>query len=112
MLSASRVDRSQVYTDLYSQFGGDPGHVTIGGVSAGAGAVTLLLTAHGGRDDGLFHAAAAESQSFPPVNTVAEAQYQYDHLVDRTDCARKPDTLACLRKLHVEDIQAVNTNIP
>lgn len=94
------------------QFGGDPAHVVVGGDSAGAGAVTLLLTAHGGRDDGLFHATAAESQSFPTVNNVADSQYQYDNLVIRTQCTNETDTLACLRNLSAPAIQAVNYNTP
>lgn len=43
---------------------GGPNHVVLGGASAGASSITLLLSAHGGRDDKLFHAAAAEFQSF------------------------------------------------
>jgi carboxylesterase type B len=70
------------------------------------------LTAYGGRDDGLFHAAAAESQSFGPQLTVAQAQYQYDSLVSRTGCSDSDDTLQCLRDLPIETLQAANTNIP
>ena len=93
------------------QFGGDPGCVTIAGDSAGAAAVTLHLTAYGGRDDGLFHAAAAESQSFGAQFTVEESQYQYDALVERVGCSNANDTLFCLRALPVADIIAENFNI-
>ncbi|KAK0647760.1 putative secreted lipase [Lasiodiplodia hormozganensis] len=95
-----------------SQFGGDPDHVVVGGTSAGAAAVTLLLTAYGGRDDGLFHATAAESQSFGSIYTFSESQFMYDNLVIRTGCASYVDTLACLRSLPVAALQAENIQTP
>lgn len=94
------------------QFGGDPEHVVIGGASAGAASVTLQLAAYGGRDDGLFHGTAAESQSFAALRTVSESQYQYDELVDRTECSSqhtgKNDTLSCLRGLDIKVLQKAN----
>ena len=82
--------------------------MTIGGDSAGGASVDLHLSAYGGRDDGLFRAAAAESQSFGPQFTVAESQYQYDALLKRVKCA----DLACLRALDVSVIAENNINIP
>lgn len=86
----------------------------VGGDSAGAGAITLLLSAYGG--DGqlgnLFHATAAESQSFGTVLTVEESQFVYDNLTARTGCADSDDTLACLRSLDVATLQRQNYNIP
>ena len=97
---------------IYSQFGGDPRHVVLGGASAGAASVTLQLVAYGGRDDGLFHATAAESQSFGAIRTVAESQYQYDQLTARTKCTAShtgnTDTLACLRGLDIAVLQMYN----
>lgn len=86
--------------------------MTIGGDSAGGASVDLQLSAYGGRDDGLFHAAAAESQSFGVQFTVEESQYQYDALVSRANCNSTADTLACLRGLSQVKLQAVNINIP
>ncbi|QSZ31841.1 hypothetical protein DSL72_001410 [Monilinia vaccinii-corymbosi] len=94
------------------QFGGDPDHVTIGGASAGGASVDLQLSAYGGRDDGLFHASVAESQSFGAQLTVSESQYQYDGLVERTGCAGQNDTLACLRGLDISVLAQNNINIP
>jgi carboxylesterase type B len=94
------------------QFGGDPNHVTIGGASAGGASVDLHMTAYGGRDDGLFHAAAAESQSFGAQLTVQGAQYQYDALIQRVGCANATDTLLCLRNTDIGVMAANNTNIP
>lgn len=95
-----------------SVFGGDPGHVTMGGDSAGAQSVDLHVTAYGGRDDGLFHATAAESQSFSALRTVGESQFAYDNLVIRAGCASKEDTLACLRSLSATELQEINFNTP
>jgi carboxylesterase type B len=88
--------------------------VVIGGDSAGAASVTLLLTAYGGRNDHLFVGSAAESQSFATQNTVSQSQYQYDELVIRTACSNTTngDTLSCLRSLTSEAFQAVNVNTP
>ncbi|PTU23806.1 hypothetical protein P175DRAFT_0496936 [Aspergillus ochraceoroseus IBT 24754] len=100
--------------EYISNFGGDPNHVVIGGASAGAASVTLLLSAYGGRDDGLFHAAAAESQSFATMLTVEESQFAYNNLVIRTGCTSSPDTLACLRSLDINTLQQSNiaTSLP
>ncbi|KAH8648747.1 triacylglycerol lipase [Tricladium varicosporioides] len=95
-----------------SKFGGDPKHVTIGGASAGGASVDLHLTAYGGKDEGLFHAAAAESQSFGVQFTIAEAQYQYDALVKRVGCDTALDTLKCLRATDMKIIPENNPNIP
>lgn len=94
------------------QFGGDPGHVVLSGDSAGAASINLQLTAYGGRDDHLFHASAAESQSFATINTVDESQFMYDNLVIRTGCVSSNSTLACLRNLTADDIQRQNINTP
>lgn len=95
-------------------FGGNPQHVTIGGDSAGGASVDLHMTAYGGRDDGLFHAAAAESQSFGAQRTVAESQYQYDALVARVNCTSTVNTtsLQCLRALNIQVLAGHNINIP
>ncbi len=94
--------------DHIASFGGDPGHVVIGGASAGAGSVTLQLAAYNGRNDNLFHGSIAESQSFGALRTVDESQYQYDALVKRTNCANNKDTLSCLRALDVTALQTQN----
>ncbi len=86
--------------------------MTIGGASAGGASVDLHMTAYGGRNDGLFHAGAAESQSFAAQFTVEEAQYQYDGLVNRVGCNTTTDTLTCLRNLDVKVIAEHNIYIP
>ncbi|KAL5337798.1 Alpha/Beta hydrolase protein [Aspergillus crustosus] len=94
------------------EFGGDPNHVVIGGDSAGAASITLLLSAYNGRDDGLFHAAAAESQSFAPMFTIEETQFAYDNLVTRTGCNSASSSLDCLRSLDIATLQRANIATP
>lgn len=103
---------SQPVVNSSSNFGGNPNHVVLGGASAGAASITLLLSAHGGRNDGLFHAAAAESQSFATMLTLNESQFAYNNLVIRTGCASENDTLACLRNLDTASLQRQNFNTP
>lgn len=93
-------------------FGGDSGHVTIGGASAGGALVDLYMTAYDGRDDDLFHAAAAESQSFGAQLTIAESQYQYDALVSRLNCTSTTtlSSLNCLRNVPIQTFAENNIN--
>ncbi|KAH7002219.1 Alpha/Beta hydrolase protein [Ilyonectria destructans] len=94
-----------------SNFGGDPDHVTIGGASAGAASVAHHLSAYGGKDEGLFHAAAAESVSFANMLAVKDSVYWYDNLAIRLGCVGK-NALACLRSKSALEIQKANYNIP
>ena len=94
------------------QFGGNPGHVVLGGDSAGAESITLQMTAFSGADTNLFHAVIGESQSFPTTLSVEQAQFQYDTLVSRAGCDNSTDTLSCLRGLDISVLQNNNKDIP
>ncbi|KIX00673.1 uncharacterized protein Z518_09738 [Rhinocladiella mackenziei CBS 650.93] len=108
-----------------TEFGGDPDHVVLGGDSAGAASIALHLTAYGGRNDGLFVAAAAESVSFATILTIEECQYQYDIFTMRLGCANRTGptihadegnlhetTLSCLRSKSASELQTQNFNTP
>ncbi|KAL1890961.1 hypothetical protein Sste5346_007958 [Sporothrix stenoceras] len=97
------------------RFGGDPNHVVIHGGSAGAGAVALHTVAHGGRDDGLFVGAAAESVFVPTLPSCKDVAYKFWRAVHAA-CGEKevftvPEALACLRKKPVEQLQR-HANVP
>ncbi|KAJ9157221.1 Carboxylic ester hydrolase [Pleurostoma richardsiae] len=91
-------------------FGGDPDHVVIHGVSAGAGSVALHLAAYGGRDDGLFAGAVAESVFFPAQPWAEELDWQFDRLVADVGCddAGGADQLDCLRSKDTAVLQGAN----
>lgn len=93
------------------KFGGDPGHVTLGGSSAGAESVVIHLTANNGIDKGYFQAVAAESPSFATMLTISESQYLYRHFATRLGCVGR-DSLICLKNKTTQELQEQNFNIP
>ncbi|KAF4999703.1 hypothetical protein FGRMN_2268 [Fusarium graminum] len=96
-----------------SRFGGDPKHVTLGGNSAGGASVAFHLAAYGGRDDKLFHAAAAESISSSPIVTLDQAAYRVDSTIARLNCVGTGlEIMACLRNKTAVEISAASTNVP
>lgn len=95
-----------------TKFGGNPDHVVLGGHSAGAASVILLLTAYGGSNEKLFHGAVIGSASFGAMLTTNGSQHMYNHLVRKTGCKGENDTLACLRKLDVKTVQANTSKYP
>ncbi|KAF5577318.1 triacylglycerol lipase II precursor [Fusarium pseudocircinatum] len=94
------------------EFGGDPEHVVLHGESAGAGSVALQLVAYGGKDEGLFAGAIAESTFMPGLPSPDDLQYQFDRVVNATDCADADDTLKCLRGIKSTDLQTHNAKAP
>ena len=93
-------------------FGGNSSHVVLGGDSAGAGSISLHLVADGGKNEGLFHAAAAESVSFPTVLTVNESQYQFNNFAGKLGCTGAgADAISCLRSKSTAELQEQNQYI-
>ncbi|EXJ83394.1 hypothetical protein A1O1_07016 [Capronia coronata CBS 617.96] len=84
-----------------ARFGGDAAKVTLWGESAGADSIGHQMRAYGGRDDGLFRGAIAESGG--PLmfqgNSAAENEAVYQSVLNGTGCANATDGLACLRSV-------------
>jgi acetylcholinesterase len=89
-------------------FGGDPAHVVIHGVSAGAGSVALHLAAYGGRNDSLFHAAISESTFIPAHPPFQDLEYQLDQTMAQAGCADAENRMACLRSRTKDQLQSLN----
>jgi carboxylesterase type B len=89
-------------------FGGDPAKITLWGQSAGAEAVSNLLTAYGGQLNGLFAQVVLESGSsvrlphnYLPIETW---QPQFKSILENTNCDDATDPVDCLRSLTIEKI--------
>ncbi|KAK1726210.1 Alpha/Beta hydrolase protein [Colletotrichum acutatum] len=95
-----------------SKFGGDPNHVVIHGLSAGAGSVALHLAAYGGRDDKLFKGAMSESVFFPAQPRVPELEYQFNQTLAKVGCTDDKDQMGCLRGKDIKAIQDANIASP
>ncbi|THW47292.1 carboxylesterase family protein [Aureobasidium pullulans] len=95
-----------------AQFGGDPNHVVIHGVSAGAGSVGTHLTAYGGRDDKLFVGAIGQAPFFPCQNDISQSEWQFDRFASAVGCSNVSNQLACLRAQNLSTLQAANIPSP
>ncbi|OTA03809.1 dipeptidyl peptidase 5 [Trichoderma parareesei] len=81
------------------QFGGNPNHVVIHGVSAGAGSVTHHLTAYAAeRETNLFAAAISQSPFWPTLRSVHDMEFQYRRVLANANCS----SLNCLRHLDTQ----------
>ncbi|KAI5861611.1 putative carboxylesterase [Durotheca rogersii] len=88
-----------------SKFGGDPGRVTVGGESSGAGSALHHAFAYGGNDLDLFENVIAASPYLPPVHRYDDAvpTAHYNEFVKLAGCGQDslarsnyPSTFACL----------------
>lgn len=98
--------------EYISNFGGDPGKVTLYGESAGAISIALHMITNNGNNDGLFRAAFMQSGGPLPLPNITDGQIYYDALVSQVGCSGAKDTLACLREAPFEELQAAIDQSP
>ncbi len=94
-----------------ARFGGDPGNVTIAGVSAGAFSVCAQLFTPE-RAAGLFHRAIIQSAGCTqPMRSVAEANRIGLEVATLVGCGDPATALACLRSKSAHDVVAAGMQI-
>jgi para-nitrobenzyl esterase len=90
-------------------FGGDPGNVTLGGQSAGAGATTANVLSPGAK--GLFHRAIFQSGGYTPFVPKSVAEEKGRKFAAAAGCNSKDekggDIAKCLRALPAAKIEAL-----
>jgi para-nitrobenzyl esterase len=85
-------------------FGGDPGNVTLGGQSAGAGASAANVFSPGAK--GLFHRAIFQSGGYTPFVPKSSAEEKGKKFAAAAGCT-KGDIAKCLRALPAAKIEAL-----
>jgi para-nitrobenzyl esterase len=92
-----------------ASFGGDPGNVTLGGQSAGAGATAANVVSPGAH--GLFHRAIFQSGGYTPFSTREVSEQRGLKFAAAAGCASKDekggDIPKCLRALPAAKIEAL-----
>ncbi|KAM0420136.1 hypothetical protein ACHAPD_003705 [Fusarium lateritium] len=96
-------------------FGGDASQVTIMGESAGGMSVGFHLLAFGGRNDGLFHAAIAQSggpYTAPVLSCdISKRQADFNIVLKKTGCLDSKDSLNCLRAAPSELLRQASSHL-
>ncbi|KAM0489496.1 hypothetical protein ACHAP8_012521 [Fusarium lateritium] len=96
-------------------FGGDASRVTIMGESAGGMSVGFHLLAFGGRNDGLFYAAIAQSggpYTAPVIGrNISNREAEFNMVLNKTGCLTSRDSLNCLRAAPTELLRQAGSHL-
>ncbi|OGM45680.1 putative carboxyl ester lipase [Aspergillus bombycis] len=88
-----------------SRFGGDPSNITVGGQSAGAGMIAMMLVGKGGNGTLPFQKAFLSSPGLMPRRNVTERRQEvYDQVLQAANCS----SLTCLRDASPPALAAMN----
>ncbi|RMZ45496.1 carboxyl ester lipase [Aspergillus flavus] len=91
-----------------SRFGGDPDNITVGGQSAGAGMIAMMLVGNGGNGTLPFQKAFLSSPGLMPRRNVTERRQEvYDQTLHAANCS----SLSCLRDLSPSALAATNKKV-
>ncbi|CAJ2506748.1 Uu.00g079340.m01.CDS01 [Anthostomella pinea] len=92
------------------QFGGDPDQVVLHGPSAGAGAVSHIMTAYDGVDHGLFVGTIGDAFAWGVGAYPNDTDAHFAMFSSQMGCANATDQMACLRATDINKIQTFDRN--
>jgi len=96
-----------------SQFGGDPGEVTIAGESAGGASVVMQIVAYGGKKAVPFKRAIAQSIGYGPTPTPDETEMYFQNVTSVVGCPNSgPQAMPCLRNASISALVAAANHVP
>ena len=86
-------------TDV-NKFGGDPDHIVLNGVSAGATSIVIMMASPAVKGRNLFKGVIVESAAAGQLKTPEQSQVQLDCLAKEARCSNSTEKspLECLRK--------------
>ncbi|PIG87229.1 carboxyl ester lipase [Aspergillus arachidicola] len=91
-----------------SRFGGDPDNITVGGQSAGAGMIAMMLVGNGGNGTLPFQKAFLSSPGLMPRRNVTDRRQEvYDQTLQAANCS----SLSCLRDSSPSALAATNKKV-